>query len=460
MYNQQYYNDINNKSNSYLNNYTPNDYSYGGNCGFQNESKIYVGIKESARRCIPDEDLRKEIKAPADNNLKPILPGYYVKPQRQDLIKTYKVYDIVEARYNGFGIYYPGEIIKVNANGTYDIQYNDGDRELNVQEELIRPLNSQTISYQPVPDTEDLLPISYSMYDIIESKTLDGVWLKGEISRINADGTYNVQFDSGESERNVPMSRIRLHNRRVKFSQSTDSYPPLKFLLYDRIEGRFGGKDKWYAGEICKINDNGTYNIQYDDGDIEYDVTSEYIRLVNNSNRDWSTSKSSYSLYDRIECRYRGREKWFLGEISSVNKDGTYNIKYDEGTTEVNVRKELIRPQVYKELSEATQLVVEPEIYGIYDRIEARFCRREVYYPGEIKESSGNNTYTVLYDDGDIEYNVESKYIRRPTPKLEIGKRVRIIVAETTYNGKIISCDQGLYINNLFSLDMMSNLIT
>jgi hypothetical protein len=61
--------------------------------------------------------------------------------------------DKVEANYGGRGEYYPGKIVKVRANGTFDVQYDDGDREDRVRGDLIRrpgaaPANSVTV---PVP---------------------------------------------------------------------------------------------------------------------------------------------------------------------------------------------------------------------------------------------------------------------------------------------------------------------
>ena len=44
----------------------------------------------------------------------------------------------VEARYRGKAKYYPGVISRVRLNGTYDIDYDDGEKEKGVGEELIR----------------------------------------------------------------------------------------------------------------------------------------------------------------------------------------------------------------------------------------------------------------------------------------------------------------------------------
>ena len=58
----------------------------------------------------------------------------------------------IEANYEGDGDYYPGKISQVNANGTCDISYDDGDSELNVRANLIRkkggPASKKTAKYE------------------------------------------------------------------------------------------------------------------------------------------------------------------------------------------------------------------------------------------------------------------------------------------------------------------------
>merc|ERR1711939_419568 len=50
----------------------------------------------------------------------------------------FKVGTAIEARYNGKAKWYKGKISRVNANGTYDVLYSDGDKERGVKKHLIR----------------------------------------------------------------------------------------------------------------------------------------------------------------------------------------------------------------------------------------------------------------------------------------------------------------------------------
>ena len=43
------------------------------------------------------------------------------------------------------------------------------------------------------------------------------------------------------------------------------------FAVGSQIEARYGGKSKWYRGKVAAAHEDGTYDIQYDDGDSEDD---------------------------------------------------------------------------------------------------------------------------------------------------------------------------------------------
>ena len=50
----------------------------------------------------------------------------------------------VEARYKGWSTYYSGVISGLQSDGTYNIDYDDGDKETNVAPELIRVVTSSS----------------------------------------------------------------------------------------------------------------------------------------------------------------------------------------------------------------------------------------------------------------------------------------------------------------------------
>ncbi len=60
---------------------------------------------------------------------------------------TYTEGDTIEARYKGRSRFYPGVIARVHNNGACDIDYDDGEKERMVKEDLIR--KRETSTFEP-----------------------------------------------------------------------------------------------------------------------------------------------------------------------------------------------------------------------------------------------------------------------------------------------------------------------
>src|SRR6185312_6509208 len=106
----------------------------------------------------------------------------------------------IEALFRGGSKWFSGVIDKVNRDGTYDIRYDDGDREPSVPTEKIR------VKGGVVRDEERPAGARkrYKKGDKIEGKYRNGAeWLKGEIDRDNLDGTYDLFYDNGKQEMSV-----------------------------------------------------------------------------------------------------------------------------------------------------------------------------------------------------------------------------------------------------------------
>ena len=54
----------------------------------------------------------------------------------------------------------------------------------------------------------------------------------------------------------------------------------IKFNVGDKVEGNFKGKGRWFPGEILKVNEDGTYNVEYNDGDWERNVDAADLVLL------------------------------------------------------------------------------------------------------------------------------------------------------------------------------------
>jgi hypothetical protein len=52
---------------------------------------------------------------------------------------------------------------------------------------------------------------------------------------------------------------------------------------------------------------------------------------------------SALKVGDKVEARFRGGRKFFAGTISAVNRDGTYDVRYDDGDKEASIPAEDVR---------------------------------------------------------------------------------------------------------------------
>lgn len=129
----------------------------------------------------------------------------------------------------------------------------------------------------------------------------------GRVVAANDDGTYAIDYDDGDKESNVAFSLIRLLENKGGDShlQSTgggaEAVPaqtpapapavdvvaaalpkapdnPPTFAVGTRIECRHGGGKHWFPGKVAAVNGDGTFAINYDDGDKETGVVQSLIR--------------------------------------------------------------------------------------------------------------------------------------------------------------------------------------
>ncbi len=139
---------------------------------------------------------------------------------------------------------------------------------------------------------------------------------------MNRDGTYDIRYEDGDRESGVKADYIRSLGGGIDKSSSASS----SFREGDAVEARFGGRDKWFKGKITNVNRDGTYDIRYDDGDRESGVKADYIRSLGGGS-DRPSSASSFREAEDVEARFGGRDKWYKGKITNVNRDGTYDIR-------------------------------------------------------------------------------------------------------------------------------------
>ncbi|KAH9090216.1 hypothetical protein LEN26_018976 [Aphanomyces euteiches] len=167
--------------------------------------------------------------------------------KNRDDDNLYKEDDIVEAKVTGSDKYFRGKIVKCRTNGTFDILFDDGDKEKGVVKDSIRS-------------------IQLNKGDAIEAR-FGGKesFFPGTIQRIHSDGTYDIEYDDGDSETRVDAKLVRLRKKESQFE------------VGQAVEARFGGNDKYYEGKITRIHSDGSMDIHYADGDKESHVKPQLV---------------------------------------------------------------------------------------------------------------------------------------------------------------------------------------
>ena len=103
---------------------------------------------------------------------------------------------------------------------------------------------------------------------------------------------------------------------------------------------------------------------------------------------------------DKIEARYRGGQRYFPGKIGFVNRDGTFDIDYDDGEKEGGVPADYVRS-----LGGGSGGGGGGGGSGFREgeKVEARYRGKARFYPGKIRRDRGDGSYDIDYDDGDKE---------------------------------------------------------
>ncbi len=352
----------------------------------------------------------------------------------------FKPGDEIEGDFKGRGRWYRGKIDVVNKDGTYDVRYDDGDSERGVRGYCIRGVKQyrhDDKKHGPsVLSSSSSRSSTYKIGDPVKANyKYRGLWLEGKICQVNGDGTYTVQFHNGNIEKGVVDSDLVSFNAapQIGFLNKKNRRDPESLNLKcdeeviipddGTIEGKKGkGKGRWYnKGKVARMNINGTHDVQYDDCEVQTKVAGP-------------KKKERFNVVgDIVECNYRGKGKWFKGQIFEINADGTYDILYDDGDRENSVERFNIR-NIQKSSSNNSSSGGERDIaikggdsfrtcgdndddsmllFQVGDNIEANFRGRGTWYEGTIVKKNNDGTFHVRYADGDEEYFVEQHLIRR-----------------------------------------------
>ncbi|RHZ38708.1 hypothetical protein DYB26_015878, partial [Aphanomyces astaci] len=254
----------------------------------------------------------------------------------------------------------------------------------------------------------------------------------GVITRCSRDNqSFDVDYVDGEQECEVPVDWIRLLETPTP---TTVSSLPAKFTKGDVVEARYKGKSKFYPGVITRVTDNSqSYDVLYDDGETESNVNHNLIILVRrNERQDKANSPSGWKVGQKVEARYKRRQKYYKGKVARARSNGTYDVEYDDGERETGVDKDMIR--ALGDLDERPQ-------FEEGDLVQAQYEGNARFYNGTILRCRLDGSYDIKYDDGDIETFVAAELICKRTPPpivpYAVDARIEVVKGARSMPGTI-----------------------
>merc|ERR1719473_959001 len=168
----------------------------------------------------------------------------------------------------------------------------------------------------------------------------------------NRDGTYDVKFDDGDRDREVPKSSIK----KLGGDNVRDAGSEAKLSEGDKVEARCKGSKKHYPGKIFMDNRDGTFDVKFDDGDRDREVPKSSVKKLggrsvpeerpisgSGTRSSVAQAQTKLSVGTPVEARYQGRTKYYPGKILRARISGKYDIAYDDGESEMQVNRDMIR---------------------------------------------------------------------------------------------------------------------
>ncbi|CAM9205087.1 unnamed protein product, partial [Laminaria digitata] len=363
----------------------------------------------------------------------------------------------VDALYRGGKRSYPGTIMIVNRDGTCDIDYDDGEKEVRVKPGLITPVRPSSSGSpkrthlggdEHQSDFDRRGGNTGNNRGLAEGMKVEarykgrGRFYPGVISRMLRDGSCNIDYDDGEKERMVSPSLIKVLDESFSRTAGADDGDdrvrddrrgsPVRLQTGTRVDARYRGRSQYYPGVVAQVHRDGSCDIDYDDGAKETMVEPSLIKQTESgSTRTDRGSDNTAGRYQksgdfrdeqtlekgmRVEARYKGRSRYYPGKLTVVHRDGSCDIDYDDGEREQMVKPSLIKiMEPHRSKSpRRDETSAGKKKSGLREgaRVEARYKGRGLYYPGVIARVRRDGSCDIDYDDGEKEKMVDRSLVR------------------------------------------------
>eukprot|EP00924_Labyrinthula_sp_SR-Ha-C_P013445 maker-scaffold_5-snap-gene-2.43-mRNA-1 protein AED:0.43 eAED:0.43 QI:0/0/0/0.6/0.75/0.6/5/0/1706 len=269
-----------------------------------------------------------------------VFPKFIRKMQRNNSSRTkFHKGQKIEAKFGAGKKYYPGKVANVDSNGFLEIVYDDGDRERNVDPKLVRSREKHSLSSsssgvasRSASDDGEAFEVGSPVLSPFKGSRKK---YPGTISKIDKKlGKADVEFDDGDKEKAIEVHKLEL--------KAVVGEP--KFEIGDIIEARFKAGSKFFPGKISRVRQNKTYDIQYNDGDVETRVEEKLIRVTakssdgdgnsGNSNTSGSghqSSSPSMKKGTKVFAAKNGSGKFSSAVVVRDLGKGGVQIRFDDG---------------------------------------------------------------------------------------------------------------------------------
>ena len=155
----------------------------------------------------------------------------------------------------------------------------------------------------------------------------------GSFTSIDDDSLANVR--DHDSSFAVPLSSAREKEQKSSI-----------LCVGAKVRANFAGKGHWYPAKVSAANPDGSYVLEYADGDWEDDAKIENIVAVKKKHvlqNDLSEGRSdTICKGDKVRARFAGKGHWYPATVCSINGDNTFGLEYADGDFEDDARREHI----------------------------------------------------------------------------------------------------------------------
>ena len=138
------------------------------------------------------------------------------------------------------------------------------------------------------------------------------------------NGTFDIDYDDGEKETGVTKDLIRVLEKSSKSRSRVVDDGVMRFEEGMKVEAQYKGRSKFYPGKIVRVRDDGTFDIDYDDGEKEKRVKEEFIRALEKPVRASSPSRSRLDDFAASKSREKMRDMRLesFGKVSRTDPSG------------------------------------------------------------------------------------------------------------------------------------------